>query len=105
IAKGILQGRVAVAVELISRRTHELHAFRHGMFRKCVYVRDLDGNRNGRVSQRFSAEAAALGPFAGYINGRIADHQFGMRDAVANLETEYFLRSQSTLIELDRFGR
>ena len=31
---------------------------------------------HGRKSQRFGAEAATLGPFAGEINGRISDRRF-----------------------------
>ncbi len=75
------------------------------MFCKCIYIRDLDGNRNGRVSQRLGAEAASLGPFAGYIDGGIADHQLGGGMLPPNLETERFFGTQSTLIELNRLGR
>ena len=56
---------IALSVELVLSFTHQLHPGRHGMFRKGIHVIDLDGHRNRRVAQCFSAEAASLGPLAG----------------------------------------
>src|SRR5215472_1844216 len=105
IAKGVLQGRVAMSVELVLGLTHQLHTFRYGVFGKCVYIWDADGDRDWRMPQCFRTETAAFRPFASDVDGRIADHQLGVRDAVAHLETEGFLGSQSALVELNRFGR
>ena len=94
-----------MSVELVLGLTDQLHTFRHGMFRKRIYIGDLDGNRNRRVPQRFGAEATSFGPFAGHINGRIADHEFGVRNGIPHLKTELLFRTQSALVELNRFGR
>ena len=39
------------------------------------------------------------------IDGRIANHDLGVRDLPANLETECFFRAQRARVKLNRFGR
>src|SRR6516165_8142333 len=94
-----------MSVELVLGGAHDLHTGCLGMLHKCIHVIDPDGNGNRRITQRFSAEAASLGPLASDIDGRIADHKFGVRDTSANLKTECFFCPQSLLIKLNRFGR
>src|SRR5215469_17255810 len=93
-----------MTVELILRFPHQLHSGCHGVLSKRVYIRNLYGNRDGRVPQRLGAEAASFRPFTGDIDRRVSDHELGVRDAVPDLEPELLFGSQGTFVEVNRFG-
>src|SRR5215469_9719848 len=94
-----------MTIELILRFTHQLHSGRYGVLDKRVHIRNLNRNRDWRISQCFRAEAASLRPFPSDINRRVSDHELGVGDAIPDLETELLLGSQSTFVELNRFAR
>src|SRR3954453_4258568 len=105
VPERILQRRVSMSIELISRCKHQSHALSFRMPGKCVHIRHLNRHRDRGTSQRFSAESPTLGPFPRYIDMGIADDKLGVRDLPANFETERFFRVQSTFVEFNRFGR